>query len=220
MPDLGRADVTRPTTTALLKYFLYLGSLGFGGPVALVGYMQRDLVERRGWVTQGEVMKSLALAPLAPRPLAAQLAICLGYVHSRVAGATWVALAFILPSFVMTVAISWLYVRFGGLPWMQAAFYGVGAAVIGIIVLAAYKLARLTMAKDRLQWVIFAVLAVVTAWIESEIAWFFLLSGGGAIIAPAPPAWRKRSAPTGFAVAPEPERPALIPVFLAHEGHV
>src|SRR5262249_44148712 len=177
MPDLGRADVTRPTTTALLKYFLYLGSLGFGGPVALVGYMQRDLVERRGWVTQGEVMKSLALAPLAPRPLAAQLAICLGYVHSRVAGAAWAALAFILPCFVMTVAISWLDVRFGGLPWMQAAFYGVGAAVIGIIVLAAYKLARLTMAKDRLQWVIFAVLAVVTAWIESEIAWLFLLSG-------------------------------------------
>src|SRR5215813_1964742 len=164
MSDMGGADVTRPTTTALLKYFLYLGSLGFGGPVALVGYMQRDLVERRGWFTKGEFMKSLALAQLAPGPLAAQLAICLGYVHSRVAGATLVSLAFIMPSFVMTIAISWLYVRFGGLPWMQAAFYGVGAAVIGIIVLAAYKLAKLTLAKDKLQWAIFAVLAVVTAW--------------------------------------------------------
>ena len=98
---------TRPTTRALLTYFLYLGSLGFGGPVALVGYMQRDLVERRGWFTPEEYKKSLALAQLAPGPLAAQLAICLGYVHSRVAGATLVSLAFILPSFVMTLAISW-----------------------------------------------------------------------------------------------------------------
>jgi len=148
----------------LLKYFLYLGSLGFGGPVALVGYMQRDLVERRQWFTREEYMKSLALSQLAPGPLAAQLAICLGYVHSRVAGATLVSLAFILPSFIMTVAISWLYVRFGGLSWMQAAFYGVGATVIGIITIAAYKLAKLTMAKDKLQWLIFAVMAVVTAW--------------------------------------------------------
>ena len=145
--DRTTKTIARPTTRALVNYFLYLGSLGFGGPVALVGYMQRDLVERRGWFTKEEYMKSLALAQLAPGPLAAQLAICLGYVHSRITGATLVALAFILPSFVMTVAISWLYVRFGGLAGMQAAFYGVGAAVIGIIVLAAYKLAKLTMAK-------------------------------------------------------------------------
>ncbi len=148
--------MARPTSVDLLKYFLYLGSLGFGGPVALVGYMQRDLVERRQWFTREEYMKSLALSQLAPGPLAAQLAICLGYVHSRVRGATLVALAFVLPSFVMTVAIGWLYVRFGGLSWMQAAFYGVGATVIGIITIAAYKLAKLTMAKDKLQWVIFA----------------------------------------------------------------
>ena len=124
-------------------------------------------------------MKSLALSQLAPGPLAAQLAICLGYVHSRVRGATLVALAFILPSFLMTVAIGWLYVRFGGLAWMQAAFYGVGATVIGIITIAACKLAKLTMAKDRLQWVIFAVMAVVTAWTETEIVWLFLLCGRG-----------------------------------------
>jgi len=157
-----------PENRRLLKYFLYLGSLGFGGPVALVGYMQRDLVEQRRWFTKEEYMKSLALSQLAPGPLAAQLAICLGYVHSRVRGATLVALAFVLPSFVMTVAISWLYVRFGGLSWMQAAFYGVGAVVIGIITIAAYKLAKLTMAKDRLQWVIFALMAMVTAWTERK----------------------------------------------------
>ncbi len=133
--------MTRPSTADLLRYFVYLGSLGFGGPVALVGYMQRDLVERRSWFTKDEYLKSLALSQLAPGPLAAQLAICLGYVHSRVRGATLVALAFVLPSFLMTVALGWLYVRFGGLSWMQAAFYGVGAAVIGIITIAAYRLA-------------------------------------------------------------------------------
>src|SRR5215510_4843560 len=216
----GRATaaVTRPTTSALVNYFLYLGSLGFGGPVALVGYMQRDLVERRGWFTKEEYMKSLALAQLAPGPLAAQLAICLGYVHSRVRGATLVALAFVLPSFVMTVAISWLYVRFGGLPWMQAAFYGVGAAVIGIIVLAAYKLAKLTLAKDRVQWVIFAVMAVATAWTESEIVWLFLLSGVVAMVAQAPPAWLRRSAPACLAVAATPDVLAQILLFFAKAG--
>jgi len=210
--------VTRPTTAALLRYFLYLGSLGFGGPVALVGYMQRDLVERRGWFTREEYMKSLALAQLAPGPLAAQLAICLGYVHSRVAGATLVSLVFVSPSFIMTVGISWLYVRFGGLPWMQAAFYGVGAAVIGIIVLAAYKLAKLTMAKDRVQWVIFAVLAIVTAWTESEILWLFLLAGVAAMVAQAPPAWLKRSAPACLAVAATPDVLAQIFLFFAKAG--
>jgi chromate transporter len=212
------ASVTRPTTAALLRYFLYLGSLGFGGPVALVGYMQRDLVERRGWFTREEYMKSLALAQLAPGPLAAQLAICLGYVHSRVAGATLVSLVFVSPSFIMTVGISWLYVRFGGLPWMQAAFYGVGAAVIGIIVLAAYKLAKLTMAKDRVQWVIFAVLAIVTAWTESEILWLFLLAGVAAMVAQAPPAWLKRSAPACLAVAATPDVLAQIFLFFAKAG--
>jgi chromate transporter len=210
--------MTRPTTTGLLKYFLYLGSLGFGGPVALVGYMQRDLVERRHWFTKDEYMKSLALAQLAPGPLAAQLAICLGYVHSRVAGATLVAFAFVLPSFVMTVAISWLYVRFGGLAWMQAAFYGVGAAVIGIIVLAAYKLAKLTMAKDKLQWLIFAVMAVVTAWTESEIVWLFLLSGVVALVAQAPPAWLRRPVSACLAVAVTPEVLARILWFFTKAG--
>jgi chromate transporter len=208
----------RPTTMQLLKYFLYLGSLGFGGPVALVGYMQRDLVERRRWFTKDEYMKSLALSQLAPGPLAAQVAICLGYVHSRIAGATLVSLAFVLPSFVMTLAISWLYVRFGGLPWMQAAFYGVGATVIGIITLAAYKLARLTIAKDRLQWATFAAMAAVTAWTESEMVWLFLLSGLVAVVAQTPPAWLRRSAPACLAIAMVPDVLAQIFWFFAQAG--
>jgi len=210
--------MTRPTTAELLKYFLYLGSLGFGGPVALVGYMQRDLVEQRQWFTKEEYMKSLALAQLAPGPLAAQLAICLGYVHSRVRGATLVSLAFILPSFVMTVAISWLYVRYGGLSSMQAAFYGVGATVIGIIAIAAYKLAKLTMAKDRLQWAIFAVMAAATAWMESESVLLFLLCGLTAMVAQTPPAWLRRSAPACLMVAATPEVLAQIMWFFTKAG--
>src|SRR5258705_6099457 len=208
----------RPTTAELLKYFLYLGSLGFGGPVALVGYMQRDLVEKRQWFTKQEYMKSLALAQLAPGPLAAQVAICLGYVHSQVRGATLVSLAFLLPSFVMSVGFGWGYVRRGGVPGMQAAFYGVGATVIGIIAIAAYKLAKLTMARDRLQWLIFAVLAVFTAWTESESIVLFIASGLVAMVALAPPAWMKRSAPACFVVAVTPGLLAGIMWFFTRAG--
>ncbi len=170
-----------------IRYFLYLGTLGFGGPVALVGYMQRDLVERRGWITEEEYQQGLALSQLAPGPLAAQLAICLGYFQARVWGATVVGLTFILPSFLMTLALSALYVRYGGLFWMQAVFYGIGASVIGIIVRAAYKLTRLTIRKDRLLWAVFAVMAVVTAWTESEIATLFILCGVAVLLIKAPP---------------------------------
>ncbi len=197
-PDADGAE--RPSAAALLRYFLYLGSAGFGGPVALVGYMQRDLVERRRWFTREEYLKALALSQLAPGPLAAQLAICLGFIHSRVRGATLVGLAFILPSFLMTVAIGWLYVRFGGLAWMEAVFYGVGAAVIAIIVRAAWKLARLTLARDRLRWAVFAVMAVVTAWTESEIATLFVLCGVVALILQAPPAFLRRAPSACIAV--------------------
>ncbi len=183
-----------PSLRQLVGYFLYLGSLGFGGPVALVGYMQRDLVEQRRWFSKDAYMKGLALSQLAPGPLAAQLAICLGYVHSRVWGATLVGLAFILPSYLMTVGLGMLYVRYGGLAWMQAAFYGVAAAVIGIIVRAAYKLARLTLGADRLRWAIFVVMAVVTAWTESEIATLFVLCGVVALMVEAPPRWLARLA--------------------------
>jgi len=107
----------RPRISALLRHFLCLGSLAFGGPVAPVGYMQRDLVERRGWSSREASRKSLALSRLAPGPLAAQLVICLGYVHSRVRGTTPVALAFVLPFFLMTVGLRWFYGRSGGLAW-------------------------------------------------------------------------------------------------------
>jgi chromate transporter len=118
----------------------------------------------------------------------------------------------------MTVAISWLYVRFGGLSWMQAAFYGVGATVIGIISLAAYKLAKLTMAKDRLQWALFAIMAVTTAWTESEIAWLFLRCGVVALLAQAPPAFLRRPSSVCLAVAVTPEILGQLLWFFAKAG--
>lgn len=167
----------RAPVGALVRYFLGLGTWGFGGPVALVGYMHRDLVERRRWVSEETYKLALALAQIMPGPLAAQCAIALGYFQAGLAGATLVGLAFVLPSFMMVVALSWLYVQFGGLWWMQAAFYGIGAAVIGIIAIAAYKLARSTNKRDPLLWGIFTMLAVVTAWTRAELAEFFILAG-------------------------------------------
>src|SRR5215213_3639527 len=134
----------------LVLYFLKLGTLGFGGPVALVGYMPRDLVDRRRWITESDYQEGLALAQLAPGPLAAQLGIYLGYVHYHIVGATLAGVAFVLPSFLMVLALSMAYVHYGELSWMQATFYGVGACVIGIIAYSAYKLTTRTIGKDRL----------------------------------------------------------------------
>jgi chromate transporter len=185
---------TACTLRELLLYFLRLGTLGFGGPIALAGYMQRDLVEQRRWISKQDYLEGLALAQLAPGPLAAQLAIYLGWVRAGVSGATLVAAAFILPSFAMVLVLSWLYVRFGGLAWMQGLFYGIGAAVIAIIVRSVTKLVRMTLARDVLLWTIFAINAVVTAWTESEIVWVFALSGLAMLAIKAPPRLRGISA--------------------------
>jgi chromate transporter len=155
--------------------------------VALAGYMHRDLVEARGWITESDYKEGLALAQLMPGPLAAQLAMYLGYVHYGIAGATAVGVAFVVPSFLMVVALGWAYVRFGGLPWMQAVFYGVGAAVIGIIAMSAYKLTTKSVGRDRLLWAIYLVVAVVTVVTEDEVAWVFLAAGVLVWLVRAPP---------------------------------
>src|SRR5512142_636027 len=180
------AAVVPCTMREFLLYFLKLGTFGFGGPIALAGYMQRDLVERRGWISKQDFLEGLALAQLMPGPLAAQLAMYLGWVRARVMGATLVAFFFVLPSWVMVLALSLLYVRYGGLAWMQGAFYGIGAAVIAIIARSAVKLVRMTVQKDRLLWAIFLVMMVVTAVTATEIIWLFLLSGVLAWLARAP----------------------------------
>jgi chromate transporter len=168
---------TRASLAELVRYFLYLGTFGFGGPVALIGFMHRDLVERRRWIDEDEYRLGVALAQIMPGPLAAQLAIALGYFQRGVLGATAVGLAFVVPSFFMVIAISLAYRRFGGLWWMQALFYGIGAAVIAIIAIAAYKLARSTNKRDPLLWAVFGALLIVTMWAEAELAEFFVIAG-------------------------------------------
>ncbi|HJV47886.1 MAG TPA: chromate efflux transporter [Geothrix sp.] len=162
---------------AFLAYFLRLGTLGFGGPIALAGAMHRDLVEARGWISEADYQEGLTLAQVSPGPLAAQLAIYLGYVRAGILGANLVGLVFILPSFLMVLLLAALYLRFGGLYWMQAVFYGVGAAVIGLITRSAFKLAKATLKRDALAWAIFAAVAVTTAFTGKE--WVLLVLGGG-----------------------------------------
>lgn len=185
----------------LVLYMLRLGALGFGGPVALAGYMHRDLVETRGWISEEDYKEGIALAQLAPGPMAAQLAIYLGYVHYRILGATLVGIAFVIPSFLMVVALGWAYVRYGGLTWMQSVFYGVGAAVIGIIAMSAYKLTTKSVGKDRLLWAIYLLLAAVTVVTESEVAWLFIAAGVVVMLVRAPPKWL-RSNSLGALAAP------------------
>jgi chromate transporter len=182
---------TRIGLWPLTTYFLKLGTVGFGGPVALVGFMHRDLVERRHWVTEDTYKLSLALAQIMPGPLAAQVAIAIGYFEGGVLGATLVGLAFVLPSFLMVVAISLAYVAYGGLWWMQALFYAIGATVIAIIAIAAHKLARSTNKRDPLLWAIFIMLAAVTIWAQAELAEFFILAGLIVLFVRAWPGWKQ-----------------------------
>ncbi len=216
--EIHRVDVPTPgDTTAphvpgrvpsyslaeLVRYFLKLGALGFGGPVALVGYMHRDLVEERHWVSEADYKEGIALAQLAPGPLAAQLAIYLGYVHYGVWGATLVGVAFVLPSFAMVVALGWAYQLYGGLGWMQAVFYGVGAAVIGIIASSAYKLTHKTIGSSRLLWPIWLASAVCTIVTETEYIALFLLAG---VLV-----WLARS-PANFGGGPKAMASCLLPL--------
>src|SRR5437763_14250307 len=176
-------------------YFLKLGCIGFGGPIALVGYMQKDLVEERRWISQEDYLKGLAFSHLAPGPLAAQLGMYLGFVRAGFAGATIVAVAFILPSLLMVLAISKAYISFGGTRFIAALFYGIGAAVIAIIARSSTKLVKTSIKKDKLLWAIFLALAASTAITEREVVWLFLAAGLIVMIARAGlPIWKRRSA--------------------------
>ncbi|HNX89869.1 MAG TPA: chromate efflux transporter, partial [Paludibacteraceae bacterium] len=184
----------------LVLYFLKLGYSGFGGPVALVGYMYRDLVENRKWITDEEYKEGLALAQLAPGPLAAQLGIYIGFVHYGIIGATIAGIAFILPSFIMVVVLGIAYKLFGGLPWMQSIFYGIGAAVIGIIAISSYKLTTKSIGKFNLEsfsnnwmlWLLFLVAAIITAFTQTEKVFLFIASGILYMLIKAPPRWVKK----------------------------
>ncbi|MEV4887403.1 chromate transporter [Chitinophaga ginsengisegetis] len=170
-------NTTPYTLRQLVLYFLGLGTWGFGGPVALAGYMHRDLVEQRKWISEEDYKEGLALAQLAPGPLAAQLGIYIGYIHYRILGATLAGLAFVLPSFIMVVILGFIYTQWQGIPWMQAVFYGVGAAVIGIIAMSAWKLTRKSIGTDKWLTGIYLITAAYTVWKENENIWLFLGAG-------------------------------------------
>ena len=184
----------------LTLYFLKLGTWGFGGPVALVGYMHRDLVEDKKWLTEEEYKEGLALAQLAPGPLAAQLGIYIGFVHHRLLGASLIGLAFVLPSFIMVVLLGMAYKLYSGLPWMQAVFYGVGASVIGIIAMSAYKLTIKSISKinqqsiksNALLWVFYLIGVIITVITQREEVLLFLLAGLIYMFIKAPPQWIKK----------------------------
>ncbi|MEJ2900909.1 chromate transporter [Pedobacter panaciterrae] len=188
--------------TDLVVYFLKLGTWGFGGPVALVGYMQRDLVEQKKWISEEEYKEGLALAQLAPGPLAAQLGIYMGFVHYGLLGATLAGLAFVIPSFIMVVILGVAYKLYSGLPGMQAVFYGVSASVIGIITVSAYKLTIKSVSKPNLEavksnwllWVFYLSGVIITVIIKREDILFFIICGVVYMLVKAPPQWIKRPA--------------------------
>lgn len=190
--------------TELSTYFLKLGTWGFGGPVALVGYMHRDLVENKKWITEEEYKEGLALAQLAPGPLAAQLGIYMGFVHYGLIGATLAGLAFVLPSFIMVVLLGVAYKQYSGLPGMQAVFYGVSAAVIGIIAISAYKLTVKSVSSldftsirsNWLLWILYLVGAVVTVITQKEDILLFIGAGLIYMMVKSPPKWIKHPANT------------------------
>ena len=184
----------------LCSYFFRLGSLGFGGPIALAGYMQRDLVERRHWFTQEEYLQGLAVSQTLPGPLAAQLAMWLGYVRRGFWGACAAAVPFILPPFIIVSSVAALYVAFRGTTIIQALFYGIGPAVIALILRGAWKLVRVTVRDERRLWAIFAVVALVTLLARGEVAVLFILAGLVGVAIYAPPGWLRRTQAAPLAV--------------------
>lgn len=180
-------NLNNVSLTNLLLYFLRLGGFGFGGPIALAGYMQNDLVENRKWITQSQYNEGLAFSQVSPGPLAAQLAMYIGWLHSGISGASLVGLVFILPSFIMVVVLAACYLKFQNLIWIQSLFYTIGAAVIGIIAKSAYQLTRKTIGQDRLLWILFFISAAVTIQMETEIVWLFIAAGFIALIFKFPP---------------------------------
>jgi chromate transporter len=167
---------TPGTTRELVTYFLRLGALGFGGPVALVGQMERELVAERGWLSREQMREAIAVCQSLPGPLAIQVGIFIAHLR----GGFWAAwaggLAFILPNFAVVAALGALYVHYGQLPFITAAFYGAGPAVIALILHSTYRLARLGM-EDAVQWLVAAICCVVTIWLQAEVAWLFVGAG-------------------------------------------
>src|SRR5213080_4057266 len=160
----------------LVLYYLRLGALGFGGPVALVGQMERELVQERKWLTKEEMREGIAVCQSMPGPLAIQVGIYVSYLRGGFWGAWAGGWAFILPNFIIVATMGALYVHFGDLPPVRAIFYGVSPAVIALILHSCYRLAKLGM-EDRMQWAIAGVCLVVTVALQAEVALLFIGAG-------------------------------------------
>jgi chromate transporter len=201
-PLSPRTKASERTLPALARYFLRLGSSGFGGPIALVGYMQRDLVEDRRWFSEQQFQQALAVGQTMPGPLAAQTAMWFGYLEAGTRGALAVALPFVLPPFLFVTVIAVLYAKYQGLSWVHSVFLGVGPAVLAIIAIAAYKLARSTNKRDPVLWVIAAGLCAATAISGAEIVWLFLAAGAFGAIYYGGGLPRRRSGVSAAGIAP------------------
>jgi len=162
---------------ALVGYFLRLGTLGFGGPVALANYIRRDLVEERGWLTEQQYEDGLALSAACPGPLAYQLGVYCGYVLRGIPGALAVAVAFALPPFVIVLAVAAVYRHFAAAWWLRALFHGIAPAVVALIVKACWSLGKKTIGRDLRAWLFFVAACTITIALQRELAWLFILAG-------------------------------------------
>lgn len=178
---------TSPSLWSLIKYFLYLGCIGFGGPLALIGYMRRDLVEKRSWISHSNFLNGLALSSLCPGPLATQVAVYIGWLHARILGATAILLALTLPAFLMILALAIAYTHYGDVSWARSAFYGISAGVIAIVIRNAYELSKMIVGRDRWLWVVLMLNIFIATTAHIQIYWTFLISGLLVWVIKAPP---------------------------------
>jgi len=215
------AAPTKGHVGELVAYFLRLGTLWFGGPVALVGQMERELVQDRKWLTKDEMRQAIAVCQTLPGPLAIQVGIFISYLRGGFWGAWAGGWAFILPNFLIVAALGALYVRFEGLSWMAAIFYGVSPAVIALILHSTYRLAKLGM-EDWLQWVIAVACFVVTVALQAEVAVMFILAGAAGILnygslfrGRTPPALVLAAVPTAVGSVAQPATAKTLGALLA-----
>lgn len=208
------ADVLIPVSLwKLVLYFLRLGSSGFGGPIALAGYMQRDLIPR-GWISEEEYKEGLAFSQMMPGPLAAQLAMWIGFIRHGAVGASLVGIVFILPTFLIVLVISYLYVAYQGLSVVQALFYGMGPVIIAIVALSAFRLAKTTVGSDRRLLMIFVVVALITIIARTEVAVLFVIAGIMGVLLYHPPRNWKKTANVGIGVLSVPTTVGITVVSL------
>ncbi|HZS84914.1 MAG TPA: chromate efflux transporter [Stellaceae bacterium] len=203
----------------LVRYFLRLGTMGFGGPVALVGLMEKELVAEKGWLGREEMRDAIAVCQSLPGPLAIQVGIFIAYLRGGFWGAWAGGWAFILPNFVMVAALGALYAHLGGLSWITAIFYGVSPAVIALILHSCWRLVKLGM-QDGMQWLIAGVCFLVTVALEAEVAVMFILAGlvgilyyGSLFGGRRPPEAALAALPAAAAAKPAAAGAALWPLF-------